>query len=437
MTLLKTTMLASLTLMLAAASAQSNLVFNFTKIVQTGDSAPGTSGTFTDFEDPAVDDDGNVAFNAYFRPGNEGTFGTRDGTLIKFSDQTTPFPGATFTLNDFDDHVEIRNGIALSFGYTPAISDDSLFTSDGTTGRLVAQEGVTVLPSAGNPVNTAILDTEGFGFDGTRVAFVARFSSGEGVYLDDGTGTLSKIADTSDTTPTGGTFTDFGNAMPDSNGDGILFEGSTASSSGIYVSENDVLSKVADNVTDFAPSAAGNNVRFGEPDVDGGGFAFTVRETGSVETEAVILADGSSLMTIADLTTTLPTGEMATDFEEVAIANGLVAFNAETASGESVFVWRNGVLNTVLSEGDMLDGLSVTNIQYYNRPFFADGFLALIVWFDNGSRAVYRVSFPPSTVVAEASPVPALNQWFLLLLSVLLMLVGLGAWQHTRTHKNM
>ncbi len=397
MKLLKMTVLASVTLMFAAASTQADSIFNFTKIAQTGDSVPGISNTFTGFSDPAVDDDGNVAFHADFKDSVtiEGTYGTKDGALIKFSDETVPFPGATFTLTSFDDHLEIRNGIALSLGYTPAISGYSLFISDGTTGRLVAQAGVTVLPSTGNPVIGSIDSSEGFGFDGTRVAFMGSFDGGRGVYLDDGTGTLSTIADTSDTTPTGDTFTGFYNAMPDSNGVGIVFNGYTDSSEGIYVSKNDVLSKVADNVTDFAPSADGNVVSFGEPDVDGGSFAFTVNETGPVSTKAVILADGNSFTTIADLTTMLPTGVMATDFEEVAIANGSVAFNAQTLSGESVFVWRDGELNTVLSEGDTLDGLTVTSIEAYNRPFFADGFMALLLKLSDGSSAIYRASVIP------------------------------------------
>ncbi|MCP3953059.1 MAG: hypothetical protein GY697_12705, partial [Desulfobacterales bacterium] len=187
-------------------------------------------------------DSGNVAFGDYYYPHDDdylyptirGTFGTKGGTLIKFSDKTTPF-----TLNNgFDDHLEIRNGIALLFGKNEEINetgDDVLFTSDGKTGRLIAREGVTKLPSEGNPVITTIKNAEGFGFDGTRVAFTAKFGAGKGAYLDDGNGTLSKIADTSDTTPApaNDTFTDFDEAMPDSNGDGIVFWGKTDSSKGI------------------------------------------------------------------------------------------------------------------------------------------------------------------------------------------------------------
>ncbi|MCP3955436.1 MAG: hypothetical protein GY697_24930 [Desulfobacterales bacterium] len=405
MTLLKTTILASLTLMIATASAQEPLVFSFTKIAQTGDTVPGTSRTFTGFRDPAVDDSGNVAFGDYNDGAPteiKGTFGTKGGTLIKFSDETTPFPGAAFTLNNgFDDHVEIRNGIALSYGEneeTNGIENDILFTSDGKTGRLVAQEGVTELPSTGNPTITHIPYAEGFGFDGTRVAFTAEFGADEGVYLDDGNGTLFKIADTSDTTPApaNDTFTDFDEAMPDSNGDGIVFWGETDSSKGIYVSENGVLSKVADNLTDFAPEV-GSKAYFYGPGVDGGSFAFivAVKETGTpytVLTKAVILADGNSFTTVADLTTMLPTGEKATDFSPVAIANGSVAFKAVTSKGDSVFIWRDGVFHTVLSEGDTLDGLQVTEIKEFNRTFFADGFMALVLKLSDGSNAIYRVS---------------------------------------------
>lgn len=88
--------------------------------------------------------------------------------------------------------------------------------------------------------------------------------------------------------------------------------------------------------------------------------------------------------------------------------NGDAAFFALHDNGKSsVSVWSDGVLSTVLTTGDMLDGLVVASI-FLDRDALNDfGQLALLTVFEDGSSAIIRAS------ISEV-PLPAALPMFLL-----------------------
>ncbi|MEL6323441.1 MAG: VPLPA-CTERM sorting domain-containing protein [Pseudomonadota bacterium] len=407
----------------AAPATASPITFSFTRIFDESTPVPNDLGvTLESFDDVAVDDQGNVVVNANTTapsgPGDENVIAQINGSTVVIGSEGRTLPGSTEVLGNLDDHVEIRDGTVAFF---QSSSPDAILLGDGTTTRVVAREGETPIPfGGGTTTDYDLRNSEGFGFDGTRTAFQAESFDGDfstdGVFVEDGAGTITKILDTTDTPDAalGTTYTEFNNPMPDADGPGIAFEAEVDGGSGGSRTGTDALFLFDGGLT-LIDSFTGSEGEIQEFDIDAGQILYGV-EVGGVNSYR--LFDGSAISTVVSEGDLLPNGEVIDSLSlsgDFGIANGVVGFFAQSASGSSFNLWLDGMITTLLTEGDMLDGevveaLSGASVGTLNRPFLADGFAAFEVRFD-GEDTIYRAQFTPTAVAPI--PLPA-AVWMLL-----------------------
>ncbi|MEO1279445.1 MAG: hypothetical protein AAFV77_10870, partial [Planctomycetota bacterium] len=358
----------------APPASASPITFSFTRIFDQSTPVPNDPGvTLRGFDDVAVDDQGNVVANADTtlpsnEPGGENVIGQINGSNVVIASEGRTLPGTTEVLGNLDDHVEIRDGVVAFYD---SGNPDAILIGDGTTTRTVVREGETPLPfGGGSTTDYGLNNSEGFGFDGTRTAFQADDFDGDfstdGLYVEDGAGTITRILDTTDIPDAalGTTYNEFNNPMPDANGPGIAFEAEIDGGSG-FGPGTDALFLFAGGLT-LIDSFTGSEGQIGELDIDAGQIVYGV-EVGGVNSYR--LFDGSAISTVVSEGDLLPNGEVIDSLSlsgDFGIANGVVGFFADSASGDSFNLWHDGVITTLLSEGDFLDGVLIDGIATSN-----------------------------------------------------------------------
>ena len=431
--------IALICFLLSSSAFAQTIVGDAERLWGVGDTIDGE--TLTTIREGGVDDAGNVASNPTASTDVGGS-----GQLIVTTINDVPtviarrgdtVPGGDF-IESFSDHVERVGDFVL---YIANRLDDDPDNGAGDDALLlrnlndpdpivVARTNVTTVPGRTVPF-TSIFRSEGFGLgqDG-RMAFAAEFvdgTTGEGVYWWDN-GVLSKIADTDDSFD-GSTFTDFDNAKADENGTGIVFEARRDGDAieSIYLFDGSSLIELI-STNDFFPGSTNTIDGFSVPDIDGGRVVVQIRGNGGEQ--GIFVIDGSGDVTlVADLNTPLPDSPLNTGpaefFIEWGIGGEVVYFVAIRPVNNSadVMVWRNGLIERVLSEGDLLDGLTVTSPQSsMNRQGISRTALAMNVSFGDQGRALYQFSLSQSP--QEALPVPL--PWVSVPLAILLALFGAG-----------
>lgn len=382
-------------LCMTAVSEAEPLGFAYTRLVGTESPVPLGEGTFSYMYEPGVDANGDVAFRGQDANGDSGVYAIRSGLLEKIADESDFVPGSMETYSSFDDHVEIRNGMVLFDGKTGsgASAIHRLILSDGMQTTLIASQEVTQVPGEDAGVVIDYIDNgEGYGFDGTRLAFTAQWEDGAGngmLLAEDGK--LTTLVKEGDPAPGGNLFgCCFDDAMVDVRGEGIVFQAiSEAGGNGIWLVDNNGTELIAD-LTVQLPEAGGTFTSLYEPDIDGGWVAVG---GGRHDVRGVYLFDGTELSVIVDSSDTLPSENVITNpVRDVAISDETVAFKANNSE---LVVWRDGELHTALAVGDLLDGQIVSSLAF-RRHCFENGRIGVRVGFEDDSYALYLIEIIPA-----------------------------------------
>ncbi len=244
-----------------------------------------------------------------------------------------------------------NGGLSGSGGDTVFIGGAGLgrsgvYRESGGTTEIIASAN-TAVPSGAGTFDTTFIDVDTEGDD-------TIFSCELGIFGIENNGPLFRIADL--TTPTPGfpafNLTDFGQVEV-SDGDFYFQAGPTGSIRGIARDRNRTLISVVDTTT-ILPGSGATPTTFLELASGQGEIAFTV-DTASGP--AVLKASSDpipALTLIADTTTLVPGAATAfTDFEEVSIRNGDVAFVGIGSAG----IYRGDgttPLRTVVDDGDSI-----------------------------------------------------------------------------------
>ena len=164
-----------------------------------------------------------------------------------------------------------------------------------------------------------------------------------------GTFTFTKIADTSTTDPSGGTFGMFDD--PSISGSNVAFVGfdSTYTRIGVYLSKNGTLSKIADLKT--TDPSGGKFTNFGTVSISGStvGFQGTYNNGSYAYTnQGFYTGTGGALTTLVDIKTLVPhSTKKFTNFQGNLVGS-LFAFLGTSAVGVNIYGLQNGTMSTLV-----------------------------------------------------------------------------------------
>ena len=429
MRVLKTLLCFAIATAAAGSVAAQPLVLTFERIFDADSLGFGGDS----FDNPSVDDSGNVAAEI-----SEDIYAMVDGQLrgIAVVGETGYPEDDTILLELTDDHVEISNGrVAFEgrFALERGGTEDVLMLGDGIDLVAILAENFTEVP--GEPKGTIFTGFgigEGFGTDGTRVALEGRWPDMDrgttlwGLFLWDGS-ELTQIVRRDDASV--GFFRNFDNAMPDANGSAIVFVVDRdlgergVSFEELYLYDGGELNLL---LSEGDPMVGrGVSIDFiGEPDIDGGRVVVSVGGPGGER--AIYLIENGEITVVVEDTTALPGIDGSFEISTAGwagIGGYTVGFGVSHDNGDSdtIFLWRDGSLQRVLGTGDVLDGSVVTGFTETNRPFMANGYMALSPTLEDPLRGralgtVYRVAFRPESVLEV--PTPAVSIALLLALAL-------------------
>jgi hypothetical protein len=350
---------------LALVSVAAQAAPDFTKIADQATPVPGwTSGI--EFGAPELDA-GLVAFAAF----------DWDAPFVGIH---TGSGGAVATVADTSSFDELH-GPSLSQG-TLAFAgssggNPSVYTATGGGLTLIADD-TTLDPAGSGMLLPAFLAPA---ISGSSVAFFAYDEGGRGgVYTSVG-GVLERTVH--ETTPVPGGSGDLAFSIEHLVLDGtqVAFAAQSGGVEGIYVADGGVAEVVADTNTAI-PGGSGNFTGFQEVvSIDDGNVVFLGEGAGGDELYAEI---AGVLMQIS-------AGEQ--NLFGASIDGNTVAYHANDAGEDAIYVVRDGVRERIVGTGDLLDGKVVNGFVFGPNALDGDQ-LAFTTYFTDDSFAVFLATIP-------------------------------------------
>jgi hypothetical protein len=341
------------------------------KVADLNTPVPGGAGNFIFVNVPVIDDN-NVAFLGHGTSGQVGFYVYNGTTLTKAADLNTPIPGGSGNFTGFyHPDIRISSGNVVFRAEGGSGAQFGIYLFNGTTLTKVADLNTPIPDGSGNFTNF----TEDPVISGSNVAFIGEGSSGQGIYLFNGT-TLTKVADHNTPIPGGsGNFTFFPTTSEISiSGSNVAFRGEGDSGQqGIYFSNGTSLGKVADLNTPI-PDGSGNFNGFGSPVISGSYIDFI----GSGDSgQEIYLFDGTALRKVVDANTPIP-GDSGnfTGLIFWAFAGANIAFEGVGASGQrGIYFFHGTTLSKVADINTPIPGGS-GNFTGFSDPVIDDGRIA-------------------------------------------------------------
>jgi hypothetical protein len=378
---------APLVLFLLTASALAQVTI--TRIADTSTTAPG-GGTFASFALFPDIDGSTVAFASPSSGATVALYTSAGGTITTLVPAGAAIPNGSGNFTGYTTSFRFQNAKSVFVG--SGTSQSGVFTSDGTAISRFADLNTAIPNGTGNFTSFSPFPST----TGTTVAFAgAGASSQAGIYLSTGGSTpaVAKVADKNTAVPGGasGNFTAIG-SNPSISGSNVVFRAGFggASLNGVYLYNGSTLSTVADSNTAL-PSGSGNfSTTFFEPTVSGSNVSF-------INNNGVYALIGGTLKTIADTSTPSPngSGNFTTISAYAPISGNEIAFIGNTATTKGVYLYDGAALHTLLdNSSSTFDGKTLAATPFFLGPD------AIV-----GNSVVFGVSFttPTSSGIYEAT----------------------------------
>jgi hypothetical protein len=346
------------------ASGQNKTDSDF-RFVNVADSTQGFA-SFATF--PAINDHGEVAFEARKATSEDGIFKWHEGALSTIAISS---PGG---LSGFGIDPAINAGGTVAYGATLPSNAHAIFTSDGVTTK-------TIVNSIDQGLIGRFLGSPSINRSGTVAFFGVRngFTS-QAIFTGDG-GPLTTVADTVNSN-----FTDFQNVAINAS-EQIAFVGDTTDGNvGMFVLGTKKDHGSSDQLIDIVDTNNPDFGGFGDPVINKSGTVANdvFRNDGNAE---ILSGDGRRVTDRTDIL-----GATFVEFEHPSINDSdAVAFFAFKADGSSgVFIELTGGASPVpvIQTGDKLFGATVTEVDLGRFALNNRFQLAFQYTLDDGRRGV-------------------------------------------------
>ena len=339
--------------------------FSFTKV-------SNTSGPYSVFRNPSINDVGTVVFEAFIAVDTPPT-----GIL-------TGSGGSTTTIAEGSAPIDVV--------FNPSINkvETTAYAGVGYTGE------AGILTSSGGSITNLVNSSGHFSFFSSTsiknrgtTAFLAGLDTGDTGIFTSSSGELTMIASSGDR------FSAFDVGLSTEGGDGIFAaytlplindEGTVAFNAGLDTGDTGIFISNEGEITTLADSSSRFNA-FGSAAVnDEGTVAFLAELDGG--DRGIFTGSGSEIATIVD------DSGLFSYFNSNPSINklGTVAFEAELdAGGSGIFIGPDPIVDKVILIGDSLFGSTVTELFISQKGLNDAGQLAFQATLADGNRAVFRV----------------------------------------------
>ena len=376
--------------------------YKFTKIFDSNDPLPNGMGYFNKFSLPSLDS-GNVAFagsdGIYGEFGSyeyiySGVYSVIDGNINLVADSNTIMPGSTEKFEWLAEPILDAGNVAFAGGNI-AIQQNGIYTDLGGSLRVIADLNT---PVPGGTGTFNFLPDEDFGISNGVVAITGGATSPQtlGVYADIN-GTLSVIADGNTPAPDGSGNFDRA-AYSGMNGSDVAFSAFNLTVDGEFLNSGGNITSIIDSDTLIPGSTETFSYPSGVVDVAAG--TYVIVNYPDFSQTGLYSNVGGTLHLVAEIGELTPDGKgNFTFFDDLAVDQNEIAFVAvEDGTDGNIFRYADGVLDEVISIGDILDGKSIIGLMIWDAGFDAST-IAFQVSFGDGSSGIYlaeAVTVPPA-----------------------------------------
>ncbi len=358
--------------------------FNFEKIADFNTVITGGKKTLTGLHDPSINDQGQVLFRARGKSGQRGVYVYQGGILSVVADANTVLPGEAGVLTGVHD-LAMNDSGEVVFEATGSSGQQGIYFKAGGSLAVVADRKTSIPGGSGNFTNLSapFISKQG------EVLFKGDGENDQhGIYSYRG-GILAIVADTKTAIPAGKKFFVNFRHLSINRAGQVVFNGKGHSEQrGIYIHMGDRLVVVADRNTPL-PDGSKTFKAFRKASIDAEAeVAFKAK--GKSDQRGIYTDIGGNLAVVADHNTAIPGGAGNFNlFGIPSIDSGHVAFTANGDNQGGLYTTLGGSLTKVLALGDPLAGKTVTEIIF--RPDGLKGNNVIFkVIFDDSSRGIYR-----------------------------------------------
>ena len=394
--------------LLGAPGPVAGLDFDFTMLVDSTVTVPGSSGQFNSFFSRSVGIEGDtVVFRGQGSDGSQGIYRVDGGVVSMVVNQDTPIPGTSVTFRQIGEFSTIGDGIVGFEGWNNTSGDRGLYTG---TLDVISKNGDST------PDGTRNFTAYGGGCrahrPGHRLQRLELLATANRHLQRCRRRFLVTVADLDDIAPgTGALFNTF-SSLPAMDGTDVAFWGYAQNGmEGLYTDMGGgIVALVDENVV--APGTANNFSSFYTPSFDNGEIAFFAYAGG---VQGVYTDVGGSLEMVADTNMEMPgLGFNFEDLDDPALAGGTIVFSGDgpypgkeggiTPTG--IYLYEQGELSKVIDYTDMLDGKQISSLgmPQLGLEHLPDGQkrLAFIASFEDGTTGLYLAESRTGAIVIPA-----------------------------------
>jgi hypothetical protein len=399
------------TLALLASVGLLSAQITVTRIVQSGDPAPGSAGNFPNsFANgfPAVRADGTVSFIGSQTSVPRVYTGTGIGNVSLVVNNGAAIPGGG-TFLDFGTSTAIGAAGVVFWGANATTSPtiQGIYLSNGTTVNTIAD---LTMMAPGQTVNfTGFSSAQMPAISGNAIGFRGTFTGGSGIYVSNA-GSLSRIADTTTAIPSGvGNFTTI-NANMSITGNLAVFRGNGSSSQqGVYLRDYSSAANPLIRVTDRSlnlPGTAALITTIFEPSVANSRIVFIA--SAGTDTQRVVQYTWNNSNSSPSFVETVlsktgdpvpeQNGLLFTGYQGFTpVAGNLTAFIGRFNDGSNrtgIYVHDGASLHRIVDTTLSVDGKAISSMLL-GMNGVAGNFVTYQLGFDNGTSGIYRAEITP------------------------------------------